>query len=162
MDNSEYNNTLLENIFDNTKNTVATCTVPDANTDAYFTSLNYIFTPLVYAVTCFIENYDHDFIKTWEQVLSFIDSANDENKEARNIVAFGIRKDGCDGNTFLFSRINDATDKHNLIHNYYRRIYAVEIVRTKDPKTDEYVTILTLKDIQNSILPSLPSDKTDA
>lgn len=152
MNYTENSTEILSNIFDKTQNSIASVTIRDENNTPY---IEEIFTPIFHDAARFIEHYTYDFIITWNYMLQIIEEMQQSNEETRKIITFAMRKSGCDGETFLFSRLGGSDSPYDMIDNYYRRIYAVEIARIK-PFNDEYATRLTLKNIQGDIISNLP------
>ena len=102
-------------------------------------NMSSIYTTLIHEAGRWVERYASDLLFD----IKAIDEAIKKNPvESRQVVAIGLRKDGCDGNSFVISRLRDT--KRPLIsyvnpEQVYRKLFLVEI--DKDKSNEVYVEL---------------------
>ena len=120
--------------------------------ESKFLNLSSISTRLIQECGRHCERFASDFLIDWNTVIEYCNEA-DDYMDYDQIVHFGIRRDGVDGQSFIINRISNSYTgriNYSTISDYYRKIYAVRIQRKKD-EYDNMCTFVTLKDIQNEI-----------
>ena len=96
---------------------------------------------LIEFVGRFCESYQSDMLVTWNSIINKIKTDSD------GIYCFGIRRNGVDGNSFLFQRFRDGHP--SAMTEFYRKILAVEFHKTKEYNED--VVNIQLKDVTGTL-----------
>ena len=133
--------------FNDTPDTILT----EKHSERSMLNLSSISTFLIQNVGRFCERFASDFLIDWAAIESTIDIITEAPVGAYKIIAFGIRRDGVDSNTFITCRIMENKQKaYSIIDAYYRAIYAVKIEKSKSEFSWDEI-VVTLKNIQNTI-----------
>lgn len=118
----------LNKAFAKTKECIAT-----ASGDIGVVNLANIQTILIQNAGRFCEHYASDVLY---DIIAISDEATipkaKENDTEELIFTFGIRQQGVDGNGYITARLKDTSNPYKLLRDYYRKILAVKMIKTKD------------------------------
>lgn len=115
-------------------------------------NMSSIYTKLIQETGRFCERYADDLLIDIARVKTICENMDSIEHEAHAYVAFGIRRDGVDSNSYIAIKIHGsgAYRSNSVINDYYRRVYCVKISRIKN-SFDSMETVIELKNIQNEL-----------
>lgn len=146
---------IMNNVFDTCNDIIETAEGQNA------ASINEsaILTKLIQSVGKSTERWASDLFITWLSVLQAMKNLSPYSSDEAvvggyKIFTFGVREDGVDGNEYTVLRLMSTsplrTEEFEKIQNeYYRHIFVLKI------ETTENGLLMTLKNVQQSITPSL-------
>jgi hypothetical protein len=115
-------------------------------------NMSSICTKLIQETGRFCEQYADDLLIDIARVKTICKNMDSIEHEAHAYVAFGIRRDGVDSNSYIAIRFREGGTyrSHSIINDYYRRVYCVKISRIEN-SFGSMETVLELKNIQNEL-----------
>lgn len=115
-------------------------------------NMSSISTKLIQETGRFCERFADDLFIDIDRLKYLGQSMDTVKNEVAAYVAFGIRRDGVDSNSYIALRIRDggAYKAYNVINDYYRRVYCVKVSRVRN-QSGTLETVLELKDIQSEL-----------